>query len=509
MEPNDYLRAFRRRWRLILAAVAVAVVAALLTSQAGGNVGGPRDLYRASSLIIDTVRIGPTTTATSIDDVFILSIFATTDPVAKRAAEQLEGSASAEKLLAQITAEPDVESGLLKVAAIAPAPARAEAIAHAFSRALLNYARGERNAELEQRIQGFTRQLRSLPPDSLIRPSIESERSQLQSELTSPIGFRVVQDLKAEALTAEAVLEAPTSQLGRAAAASVAGVIGGAILVLVLERFDRRIRTKRAAEQHFDLPVLGEVPVIRRRYRRSITALTGPQSPPAEAFRLLAAAVDRATDNGDDASDGDEHAARVIMVTSAGPAEGKTTITANLGAALAERGDRVLVLSCDMRRPALGAFLGIPEEPGLADAIRSTNGHSTLSQYRRETDVYRLSIVASGVAPSNPGEMLSSERMRTLLAEGRRRNDVVLLDTPPILVASDAAPLIPETDAVLLVACAGTTTVEVAKRVTDTLRRLGAPLIGVALNRSAEMPRPARYHMARYEADDRAAWSPR
>jgi Mrp family chromosome partitioning ATPase len=105
--------------------------------------------------------------------------------------------------------------------------------------------------------------------------------------------------------------------------------------------------------------------------------------------------------------------------------------------------------------------------------------------------------------------MLSSERMRTLLAEGRRRNDVVLLDTPPILVASDAAPLIPETDAVLLVACAGTTTVEVAKRVTDTLRRLGAPLIGVALNRSAEMPRPARYHMARYEADDRAAWSPR
>ena len=342
----------------------------------------------------------------------------------------------------------------------------------------------------------------------MIRPSIESQRSQLQSELISPIGFRVVQDQKAEPLEAEAVLEAPTSRLGRATAAGVAGAILGVILVLILERFDRRIRTKLSAEQHFDLPVLGEVPVIPRRFRRGITALSRPKSQPAEAFRLLAAAVDRATDNGD-AGDGDEHAARVIMVTSAGPAEGKTTITANLGAALAERGDRVLILSCDMRRPTLGKFLGIPEEPGLADAIRSTNGHSTLSHYRRETDVYRLSIVASGVAPSNPGEMLSSERMRTLLAEGRSKNDIVLLDTPPILVASDAVPLMPESDAVLLVASAGTTTVEVAKRVSDTLRRLGAPLIGVALNRSADMPRPAHYHVARYEADDRAAWSPR
>ncbi len=508
MEPIEYLRAFRRRWTVVLAAVTVAVVAALLTSQVGGNTGGPTKLYRASSLIIDTVRIGPTTTATSIDDVFILSIFATTEPVANRAAKQLKGPATGEELLAEITAEPDLETGLLDIAAVAPSPKRAEAMARAFSRALLGYARTERNRELQERIHGFSEQLRNLPKSSLIRPSIESQKSQLQSELSSPTGFRVVQDRKAQSLTAEAVLEAPTSRVGRMGVAAVAGAIGGAILVLVLERFDRRIRTKRSAEQHFDLPVLGEVPVIPRRSRRGITSLTRPKSPPAEAFRLLAAAVHQATDNGE-VTDEDEHAARVIMVTSAGPAEGKTTITANLGAALAERGDRVLILSCDMRRPTLGAFLGIPEEPGLADAIRSTNGHSTLSQYRRETDVYRLSIVASGIAPNNPGEMLSSERMRTLLAEGRRKNDVVLLDTPPILVASDAAPLIPESDAVLLVASAGTTTFEVAKRVTDTLRRLGAPLVGVALNRSAEMPRPAHYHPARYEAGDRATWSPR
>ncbi len=508
MEPIDYLRAFRRRWTVIVAAVAVAVVAALLTSRVGGNVGAPTKLYRASSLIIDTVPIAPTTTATSIDDVFILSIFATTDPVAKRAADKLDGSPGPEELLEQITAEPDVETGLLDIAAIAPNPKRAEAIVRAFSEALLDYARDERNKELQEHIDDLSRQLRELAPGSLIRPSIESERSQLQSQLNSSTGFRIVQDAKAQPLEAEAVLKAPTSALGRAGAAGVVGGIGGAILVLLIERFDRRIRTKLSAEQHFDLPVLGEVPVIPRRSRRRITALSRPKSPPAEAFRLLAAAVHRATDNGG-VTDGDEHAGRVIMVTSAGPAEGKTTITANLGAALAERGDRVLILSCDMRRPTLGSFLGIPEEPGLADAIRSTNGHSTLSQYRRETDVYRLSIVASGIAPSNPGEMLASERMRTLLAEGRRRNDVVLLDTPPILVASDAAPLIPESDAVLLVASAGTTTVQVAERVTDTLRRLGAPLVGVALNRSAEMPRPAHYRPARYEAGDRETWSPR
>jgi capsular exopolysaccharide synthesis family protein len=507
MEPIDYLRAFRRRWTIIVVALAVAVLAALFTTQLGGNVGKPTELYRASSLIIDTVPIGPTTTATSIDDVFILSVFATTDPVARRAARGLPGSVDPDELIAQVTANPDVETGILDVAAIAPRPGRAEAIAHAFSRAVLNYARDQRDKELQERINGFTQQLRRLPADSVIRPSIESQRSQLRSEVSSPIGFRVVQDLRAEPLQAEAALNAPSSRLGRAAAAAVAGLIGGAILVLVLERFDRRIRTKLSAEQHFDLPVLGEVPVIPRRLRRGITALTRPKSPPAEAFRLLAAAVHRATENGH-AEDGEAPRGRTIIVTSAGPAEGKTTITANLGAALAERGARVLVLSCDMRRPALGRFLGIPEEPGLADAIRSTNGHSTLSQYRRETDVYRLFVVASGTAPSNPGEMLSSGRMRTLLAEGRRNNDIVLLDTPPILVASDAAPLIPEADAVLLVASAGTTTTEVAKRVTDTLRRLGAPLVGVALNRSADMPRPAHYRAARYELGDRTAWSP-
>ena len=267
MEPNDYLRAFRRRWMVILAAIAVAVVAALVTSQVGGNVGGPTKLYRASSLIIDTVRIGPTTAATSIDDVFILSIFATTDPVANLAAKELKGSATGEELLAQITAEPDVETGLLEHRGdrSEPRTGRGHRTRVQPSAAELRAWRAESGAA-SSGSKVLSDQLRDLEPGSLIRPSIESQRSQLQSELISPIGFRVVQDQKAEPLEAEAVLEAPTSRLGRATAAAVAGAIVGAILVLILERFDRRIRTKRAAEQHFDLPVLGEVPVIPRRF---------------------------------------------------------------------------------------------------------------------------------------------------------------------------------------------------------------------------------------------------
>lgn len=506
MEPIEYLRAFRRRWTVVAAFVVVALAVGFFTTQTVGKVKVDR-VYRAAALIIDTTQTGFATTTTSVDDVYILSVFARTSPVAKRAARILGGSADPDALSAAVTATPDPETGTLGVAATAPRAGRAEKVALAYAQALLGFARDERARELNDRIRALRNQAKTMGRDTSARLTIELQLSQLRSELVAPVGFRMVGSPNAELLGSDAAIRAPTSRVGRLLVAGVAGLFGGILLVLVLERLDRRIRSKQAAELHFDLPVLGEVPVIPRRFRRGVTSVTRPKGPPAEAFRLLAAAVQRATENGH-GEDGEERTARTIIVTSAGPAEGKTTVTANLGAALAERGDRVLMLSCDMRRPALGRFLGVPEEPGLADAIRSKNGHSTLAQYRRETDVYRLSMVSSGAAPSNPGEMLSSERMRTLLAEGRRNNDVILLDTPPILVASDAAPLIPEADAVLIVASAGTTTAEIAARVTDTLRRLGAPLVGVALNRSAEMPRPANYHPSRYESQDgAAAWS--
>ena len=130
------------------------------------------------------------------------------------------------------------------------------------------------------------------------------------------------------------------------------------ILALVLERFDTRIRSPAAAEDAFGLPVLAEVPAISRGRRGTIVTASHPSSRAADAFRLVGVG-DRAMDTGTV-----RRRANTILVTSPEARDGKTTVAANLAVAYAQAGSRVLVVSCDLRRPAIHELFGVDEQPG-------------------------------------------------------------------------------------------------------------------------------------------------
>jgi capsular exopolysaccharide synthesis family protein len=298
--------------------------------------------------------------------------------------------------------------------------------------------------------------------------------------------------------------------------AAILGLVAGIVLVLILDRFDGRIRTSQVAQRAFGTAVMAEVPALsrRERRRRPIAVLGRPRSATADAFRTLALQLSMprvppppggtGLGNGHTlgAGNGDASGAgappKVVLVASAGPADGKTTVAANLAVAFAHRGRRCLVLSCDFRRPKIHRLFGASNEDGFAAALTEGAERPLLRPYVRATDVDRLWVVPCGPPPLDPSELLSSPYFRVAMEEARQVADVVVVDTAPLLTTSDAADLVALSDVVVVVARAGRTTTDVAERTTELLARLGARVAGVVLNAATEMSVPRRYYYYRY-----------
>ena len=209
----------------------------------------------------------------------------------------------------------------------------------------------------------------------------------------------------------------------------------------------------------------------------------------AGAFRLLQVGVQRW------ASDTDAATAATILVTSPEARDGKTTVAANLATAFAQAGKRVLVVSADLRRPAIHTAFDVSLEPGLTDAVRAMNGSGSaatldLGPYLEPCAVVRLAVLPSGMIPDHPAELLGSEKMRRLIERLKKLTDVVILDAAPLVVASDVVPLVPEADGVLLVARAGKTRREIAASAASLIERMGAERVGVVMNDAREFSIP-------------------
>ena len=279
--------------------------------------------------------------------------------------------------------------------------------------------------------------------------------------------------------------EINVSRNGRLAIVGLIGLLAGLALALLLERFDTKVRTRDTAEERFGIPVIAEIPRIPRGHRRAIVPSTTPTSPAADAFRLLGAGIGVVTPHRDDAR------ARTVLVTSPGPADGKTTTVVNVAAALAEDGSRVLVVSADVRRPRLHEAFGAARAPGLAEAAKQTE--PVLNAFVQMSGVPNLWILASGDRTSRPGAVVGSPQVRSLLAQARERVDWILIDTSPLLAATESALLLPEADLVLLVAMANKISSTLARRTADTLDQLQVSNVRVVLNMAKEVVMPTGY----------------
>ena len=148
------------------------------------------------------------------------------------------------------------------------------------------------------------------------------------------------------------------------------------------------------------------------------------------------------------------------------------------------------MLSCDFHHPRIHQLFDVPNSDGLADALAARTEGGVLNGHIKSTPVRDIRLVPSGVRPQSPAGLFSSDRMQVAIEEARREADIVLLDTPPLLTSSEVAQLFPMVDAVLVVARARKTTQELAERAGELLRRLDAPVVGVALNGATELPLP-------------------
>lgn len=203
---------------------------------------------------------------------------------------------------------------------------------------------------------------------------------------------------------------------------------------------------------------------------RSLISMSSPKSPIAEQFRTIRTNIQFTSV---------DEEVKTIIVTSAGPAEGKSTTTANLAVVFAQQGKRVLLIDADLRKPTVHYTFRKENHVGLSNVLTR---QATLDEAVQTTSQDNLYVLPSGPIPPNPSELLGSKGMQSMLQLAKNEYDVIILDSPPVLVVTDAQVLSNITDGVVLVVSAGKTEVESAKKAKELLDSAKAKILGVVLN---------------------------
>ncbi len=291
------------------------------------------------------------------------------------------------------------------------------------------------------------------------------------------------------------------------ALAFLVGLVGGVGLALLREYLDNTVKTPDDVETLARLPSLAVVPAFGgesntakssgvfktassngHEKRIELVAQHLPKSQMSEAFRALRTALLLSQP---------DHPPQVILVTSALPREGKTTAAANLAVTLAQLGDKTVLVDADLRKPGVGRLLnlGTGKYAGLSSYLA---GVSTLDLVTiSHPTIPNLAAIPTGPLPPNPADLLSSHKLTEAIAELRRKYKFIVIDSPPIMAATDAVILSVQTDGVLLVVRSGETPKEAFTRTRDLLVSVKAHLLGVVLN-AVDSSAPDYYYSYRY-----------
>ena len=258
------------------------------------------------------------------------------------------------------------------------------------------------------------------------------------------------------------------------------GLIGGIVLSFLLESLDTGMRSVAEIESITQLPSLAVIPRTRRIggdgvtlsvAQSNVAVLATSKSQFSEAFRSLRTSLLLANTG---------HPPKIIVICSATPSEGKTTVATNLACNLAQRETRVLLIDSDLRRPNVHHRFGLNGRVGLSTVL--TGSVPIEEALRQVPEVPNLDILCCGPVPPFPTEMLSSEGMHELLVQAAERYTHIVIDSPPILSVTDGVILARQADALALVVRHGKSSRHVVRRARDLLFRAGAPISGVVLN---------------------------
>lgn len=430
MEFDDLLRSVRLRWLMIattmLAFLAIAAVVTLsMTPQ-----------YRS------TARIFISTPQSDNSDAFQGSRFSqqrvksyadllTGEAISRRVVDRLKLDENPRQLSKRIDAQVKPDTVVLAISVKDSSPARAQQIAQAVADEFVAFV-----AQLETPDGKSTASVRATIIDSASFPNAT-------------------------------VSPKPSRNLGLAGAF---GLLVGLGVAVFRESRDSRIRSSGELDGVLgSKPIIGNIDFDKSAAVTPLISELPPYAPRVEAFRVLRLNLQFASPEAD---------GNVLVVTSAQPMDGKTSIACNLALSLAEAGQRVVLVEADLRRPNAVARFGLDGKVGVTTVLC---GRAELDEAIRQVGD-GCYVLPSGALPPNPAELLQTEAMEQLIGELRRRFDVVLIDGPPLLPVSDAASLARLSTGALLVVRHGVTTREQVDACAKRLAAVHAPLLGAIVN---------------------------
>jgi capsular exopolysaccharide synthesis family protein len=476
---EQLLLVLRRRWQLIV----ICVV--LVTGAAIGFSLLQQDKYTASASLLfqntqfDQELFGSNFTAAAVDptreaatNIDLVSL----PTVASRTAAVLH--LPTPLVRTEVSVSGGGQADVAQVSATDPSPIRAAQIANTYVAQYVLFRQQADRSKIAGAQDLVQQELIALPPSQRygsVGQSLQNRADQLGV-------LAALQTGNAEVVQPASPPTSPSSPRTKrnAILGALLGLLSGLGFVFLAERLDRRVRDASELEDTFGVPVLGAVP------ESPSYSMAGTEPLPAleaESFALLRARlryfnVDREIQS--------------LLVTSATAGEGKTTVALNLAVAEAvARKTTVVLVEADLRRPALAPRLGIDSAPGLAE-ILSRNSSVEGALRTVEVPVRRtgngtahaasFTVIAAGAIPPNPAELVESRAMIDLLSTLSEKFDLVIIDTPPTSVVSDAIPLMRLVSGAVIVSRIGVTTRDAGRHLREQLRKLNAPTLGVIAN---------------------------
>lgn len=390
--------------------------------------------------------------------------------VAERTASELQDTGlTADEIESSVSVAPIGESDLIAVDAINGDPELSAQLANAFANNYIAFRRDADRAKIREAQDLVNGELEGMSAEEqLSADGRQLERNARELEILASL-----QTGNAELVQAAQVPSSPSAPktARNVILGLMLGLMLGAVLTLLREQLDRRLKDSAEAAAVFGLPVLATIPESRTISRMSRGEAMGPAGVESDAFRMLRTNlryfnVDRPI--------------RSIVVTSAAPQDGKTTVSWNLALAEARADKRVLYLEADLRRPSLGTQLGVIAKHGLSDVLADM-----VSIEKAVQKIQGIDVLLAGSLPPNPAELIESERMSNLVRLGEEQYDRVIIDTPPAAVVSDAIPLLTMVSGVVIVVRIQHSRRDAADHLREQLTNLGAPVLGVVVNGAA------------------------
>jgi Mrp family chromosome partitioning ATPase/capsular polysaccharide biosynthesis protein len=491
VDPREFLRPiWVHKWLILLVVVVATASAYVLSERRPDQFTASTRLFIQASEIADPLGVQPTPQQDDRGTTNQATLLQSRS-VALEVARRLRISGDPATLLSAITVSPQAGSDFLKISATRHTPEDAARLANAFAQAFIDMRAATQRDRIAKARQVAARELARLPRTAATRATRETLRTQIR-RYDAISGLASGSTEQVDRAVPPSVRSAPKPRRDAAFAFGLA--LAFAILAAYgLERIDRRVKRVGQVPGAYRAPVLAVLPHASRSELKAGLTLTDPFREAVRGLRtnLQLASLDTPI--------------RTLLVTSSIASEGKSLVVRNLALAYHEAGMRVAMIECDLRRPTLASLMEVERAPGLtqvlldkcslADAVQlakvdvsdreavgvavatrgATNG--------RPAGLGSLSVLTAGGQLPNPPTVLGAHRMKNLIETAREHNDIVIIDSPPVLGVADTLPLLALVDATLLVCRLGQTRRAAARRARESIDRIpGVQVVGVVAN---------------------------